>query len=68
MMKLIPDLQWAGDRLREASTYAGLGLILGAAFALLHVPTADVPAVVKDVMSIGMGLGGLVAVVLPEGK
>jgi hypothetical protein len=54
------DVSWIGARLREPSTYAGLGLLLGA----LHF--GHVNDWVAAVSSIGIGLGGIIAIVLPE--
>jgi hypothetical protein len=60
--KIKEDVSWIGARLREPSTYAGLAVLLG--LLGLH----DVPEAVKDVSEIGMGLGGLIAIFLPEVK
>ena len=62
MTKVERDVSWIGARLREPSTYAGLAVLLG--MLGLH----DVPQVVKDISEIGMGLGGLIAIFLPEVK
>ena len=66
--KLDAALEWAGARLREASTYNGLGTLLGAAVLFHFLPAADVGPIVKDVTMLGMSLGGLLGVVIPEGK
>jgi hypothetical protein len=60
--KVERDVSWFGARLREPSTYAGLAVLLG--MFGLH----DVPQAVKDISEIGMGLGGLIAIFLPEVK
>jgi hypothetical protein len=60
--KVERDVSWLGARLREPSTYAGLAVLLG--MFGLH----DVPQAVKDISEIGMGLGGLIAIFLPEVK
>ncbi len=60
--KVVRDVSWIGARLREPSTYAGLAVLLG--MLGLH----DVPDAVKDISEIGMGLGGLIAIFLPEVK
>ncbi len=60
--KIERDVSWIGARLREPSTYAGLAVLLG--MFGLH----DVPDAVKDISEIGMGLGGLMAIFLPEMK
>ena len=60
--KIKEDVSWIGARLREPSTYAGLAVLLG--LLGLH----DVPDAVKDISEIGMGLGGLIAIFLPEVK
>jgi hypothetical protein len=54
------DISWIGARLREPSTYAGLGAL----FALVNL-NVD-PGVIKDISMIGMGAGGLIAFLLPE--
>jgi hypothetical protein len=61
--KIVKEISWVGARLREPSTYAGLALVLGAVF---HVGDAQDWA--ANLQSIGMGVGGIVAVMLPEGK
>ncbi len=55
-------LGWLGARLKEPSSYAGLGIILMAMH--LSIP----PDVVKSITYIGMGVGGILAVVFPENK
>jgi hypothetical protein len=60
------EISWVGARLREPSTYAGLSS-LAAAAALFHlIPSGDGAALVKYVTMIGMGVGGLIAILLPE--
>ena len=56
------DISWLGARLREPSTYAGLGILL-AAFHL-----ADAGDWVSALTAIGTGIGGVIAIVLPETK
>jgi hypothetical protein len=52
--------------LREPSTYGGLSTIAAGA-ALFHlIPSGSSTDLVKDITMIGMGLGGLLAIVLPE--
>lgn len=64
--KIVQEASWLGARLREPSTYAGLST-LAAAAALFHlVPSVGGADLVKYVTMIGMGIGGLIAVVLPE--
>lgn len=60
--KLMTGLRWAGSRLREASSYAGLAGVLAAA----HI--ADASSWAHVIECFGMGLGGVIAIVLPEGK
>jgi hypothetical protein len=55
------EASWIGARLREPSTYAGLAMLLAA----LHVGGAESWA--HALASIGMGVGGIVAILLPEG-
>ena len=56
------DISWLGARLREPSTYAGLGVLL-AAFHL-----ADAGDWVSAITAIGTGVGGIIAMLLPEAK
>ena len=60
-------LAYLGARLRETSTYAGLGNLLGFAVMFHFLPQDAVAPIVKDVTMIGMGLGNLVAIFLPDG-
>jgi hypothetical protein len=50
------------DRLKEPSTYTGLGTLLAALG--LHFSDAQVSAVV----SLSLAIGGVVSVFVPEGK
>jgi len=64
--KVQAEISWLGARLREPSTYAGLSS-LAAAAALFHlIPSGDGTDLVKYVTMIGMGVGGLIAILLPE--
>lgn len=57
------DISWVGTRLREPSTYAGLAILLAA------VGHFTLPAgAMNDITMIGTGIGGLIAILLPEGK
>jgi hypothetical protein len=56
------DLSWLGARLREPSTYAGLAALL----AVFHLSTD--PGLAHSPSMIGMGLGGVIAFLLPEAK
>jgi hypothetical protein len=56
------DISWLGARLREPSTYAGLGILLAA----LHLANAG--DWVSAITAIGTGIGGIIAIVLPEAK
>ena len=60
--KVDQEISWLGARLREPSTYAGLGILLAA----LHF--GNVSDWVSAISSIGVGIGGVIAIVLPEGK
>jgi hypothetical protein len=60
--EITKDVTWLGARLREPSTYLGLGALL-AAFHL-----ADASSGVSAVTSIGLGIGGIIGILLPEGK
>ena len=64
--KVEAEISWIGARLREPSTYAGLSS-LAAAAALFHlIPSGDGADLVKYVTMIGMGVGGLIAILMPE--
>jgi hypothetical protein len=54
------DISWLGARLREPSTYAGLATLLG-----VIGMTID-PGLLKSLSMIGMGLGGIIAFLVPE--
>jgi hypothetical protein len=56
------DVSWLGARLREPSTYLGLSALL-AAFHL-----ADASSWVSALTSLGIGIGGIIGIVLPEGR
>jgi len=56
------DISWLGARLREPSTYAGLGIL----FAAFHLANAG--DWVSAMTAIGTGVGGIIAIVLPEAK
>lgn len=55
------DVSWLGARLREPSTYAGLAVLLAAA----HL-TSDQDSLVHALTLIGTGVGGLIAILLPD--
>lgn len=64
--KVEAEISWLGARLREPSTYAGLSS-LAAAAALFHlIPSGAGTDLVKYVTMIGMSVGGLIAILLPE--
>jgi hypothetical protein len=54
------EISWLGARLREPSTYAGIAVVLAA----LHFGNAN--DWVSAITSIGTGIGGVIAIVLPE--
>jgi len=54
------EISWLGTRLREPSTYAGIAVVLAA----LHFGNAS--DWVSAITAIGTGIGGLIAIVLPE--
>jgi hypothetical protein len=58
----VKKLSWLGARMREPSTYFGLGALL------LAIHTKDASSVADAVTKIGEGLGGLLLVVTAEGK
>lgn len=55
------DVSWLGARLREPSTYAGLAVLLTAVFHM-----KDATAWSSAIESIGVGIGGVIAILLPE--
>lgn len=60
------EISWLGARLREPSTYAGLSS-LAAAAALFHlIPDGSGANLVKSITMVGMGAGGLIAILMPE--
>ena len=64
--KVEAEISWLGARLREPSTYAGLSS-LAAVAALFHlIPDGSGANLVKYITMIGMGVGGLIAILLPE--
>jgi hypothetical protein len=56
------DVSWLGARLREPSTYAGLGIL----FAAFHLANAG--DWVSAITAIGTGVGGVIAILLPEAR
>lgn len=65
--KVEQDVSWIGARLREPSTYAGLAVLLAAVF---HFSNATALAANIQTIGIGVGMviGGVLAIVLPEAK
>jgi hypothetical protein len=63
--KIVEEASWLGARLREPSTYAGLGVLLTLVF---HVSNAG--ALALNIETIGVGLGSIIlaviAIVVPE--
>lgn len=61
----VQEISWLGARLREPSSYAGLGILLGLVF---HVSNSDHLA--ANLQTVGVGIGmlitGLIAIVAPE--
>src|SRR5690242_19676895 len=64
--KVEAEISWIGARLREPSTYAGLSSLVAAATLFHLIPSGDGTDLVKYVTMIGMGVGGLIAILLPE--
>jgi hypothetical protein len=60
---VMKGVAWFGARLREPSTYAGLAVLLAAI-----VNVKDAAAWSTAVQSIGIGIGGIIAILLPEPK
>jgi hypothetical protein len=65
------EISWLGARLREKSTYAGLTVAVSLALPFLakFVPAladANAAQIVNDISAIGIGVGGLIAIVMPE--
>ena len=65
--QVVQEISWLGSRLREPSTYAGLGILLGLVFRMQN---ADHLA--ANLQTVGIGIGmlitGLVAIFVPEGN
>ena len=55
-------LKWTAARLRESSTYAGLGLLI---ITLFH-PTQSLDPLMHALTDLGTGIGGLLAIVIAE--
>jgi hypothetical protein len=65
------ELSYIAMRLREKSTYAGLVVLVSLVLPLLskYVPAlahASAESIVNDISLIGMGIGGLAALLMPE--
>ena len=60
-MDIENDVSWIGARMREPSTYAGLSALL---LGLFHLQSAE--AWSAAIISIGIGIGGIIAILLPE--
>jgi hypothetical protein len=65
------EISYVGARLREKSTYAGLTVVVALLLPILsrYVPglaNANAGQIVNDISAIGIGLGGLIAILLPE--
>lgn len=61
----VQDVSWLGARLREPSTYLGIGAALVGVF---HLSTGDAATDASVLTYGGLFLGGLIGMVLPEGK
>jgi hypothetical protein len=63
--KIVQEASWLGARLKEPSTYAGLGVLLTLVF---HVSNAG--ALAMNIQTIGVGLGSIIlaviAIAVPE--
>ncbi len=61
----VQEISWLGARLREPSTYAGLGILLGLVF---HLNNSQ--ALAANLQTVGVGAGmliaGLIAIFVPE--
>lgn len=57
------DVSWLGARMREPSSYAGLAALFG---VVLHLSNANAWA--AALTSIGVGIGGIIAIMMPEAK
>lgn len=61
------ELSWLGARLREKSTYAGLGTLLSAAVLFHVLPQEAVAPLVQYLTMFGIGVGGVIGVITKEG-
>lgn len=67
------EISWVAARLKEKSTYAGLAgvvslLMLLASKYFPYLANTDSAEVVSYISMIGIGVGGLLAIVFPEKK
>ena len=63
----VQEISWLGARLREPSTYAGLGILLGLIFHVSN--SANMAANLQTVgIGVGMLITGIIAMVAPEAK
>jgi hypothetical protein len=70
-VKFFNEAKNFGARLREKSTYAGLTVFVALLLPILskYIPAlanANAGQIVGDISAIGIGIGGLIAIVLPE--
>jgi hypothetical protein len=71
--ELVEKIGYIGARLRERSTYAGLTVLVAflLPFMAKYVPTfshASAAVIVDYISMIGIGVGGLIAIFVPEGR
>jgi hypothetical protein len=69
--KVEQEASWLGARLREKSTYGGLTVVISLLLPVLahYLPAlmhADPNSIVSSISMIGIGVGGLIAILLPE--
>jgi hypothetical protein len=64
--KVEEEIGYFGARLREPSTYASLGAVIGAAVLFHFVPAEGAQELIKDIMAAGIAIGGIIGVFLPD--
>jgi hypothetical protein len=70
-VQVVQEVSWIGARLREKSTYAGLTVVVALLLPFLaklvpSLATANAASIVDYLSMIGIGIGGLIAIALPE--
>ena len=59
-------MKWLGNRLREPSTWAGLGMVFGGFGTALADVASQIESGVSPIAAIALGVAGLIAVVVKD--